>query len=322
MSGANIPSDSAHLSDQDSADMIDHYAGVVDSQFSKKSIMRKFVPVKGIKNTDTAIVRRVGRTEIQSLTPGVRPAGNATDFGKAAITVDTVVMARNNRSMLNEFQTDFNARGELGRDHGKQLSKFFDQAFLIQGIKGSALAAPAGLNGAIGAGKTQTLAALDDELDPDKLYAKIAQIIVEMEEDDIDTEECVVFVRPTQYDVLMNHDKLIDRDFSMANGDFADGKFKTIKGSVVQKTARFPNAPITGHLLSNAGNSNAYDVSAAEVKATALVLHPQSLLAGETIPLTSDVFFSRVERQWFIDSYMAFGVSNRRPDVCGVVNTA
>lgn len=319
MSGINIPSDSSHLSDLDKADMIDHYAGTVDGQFAKKSIMRKFVPVKSIKGTDTAIVRRVGRTEIQALTPGVRPAAEQTQFGKAGVTVDTVVLARDNRSMLNEFQTDFSARKELGMDHGKELAKFFDEAFLIQAIKGAGLAAPSGLNNAIGAGKVRELAAANDEQDPDKLYALIAEIITEMEEEDIDTEECVVFVRPTQYDVLLNHDKLIDRDFSVANGDFADGKFKTVKGSVVQKTARIPTAAITGHKLSNANNGNAYDLSAEEADATAIIMHPQSLLAGETIPMTSDVFFSKVERQWFIDSFMAFGVSNRRPDVCGVV---
>lgn len=322
MSGVNIPANSDHLSDLDRADMIDHYGGVVDSQFTKKSIMRKFVKVKPITGTDTAIVRRAGRTELQALTPGVRPEAAQTQFGKTGVTVDTVILARDNRSMLNEFQTDFDARGELGRDHGKELAKFFDEAFLIQAIKGASLDAPANLNNAIGAGKARNLAAANDELDPDKLYAKIADIITEMQEEDIDTEECVIFVRPTQYDVLLNHDKLVDRDFSLSNGDFADGKFKTVKGSVVQMTARIPTGVITGHKLSNDDNGNAYDLSAAEARATAVIMHPMSLIAGETIPMTSDVFFSKVERQWFIDSFMAFGVNNRRPDVCGVVNRA
>lgn len=317
MSGINIPTDSTHLSDFN--DQIDQYAGVVDSQFAKKSVMRQFVPVKSIRGTDTAIVRRVGRTDIQALTPGVRPAANPTAFGKAQVTVDTVILARDNQSLLNEFQTDFNVRQEIGTDHGKELAKFFDEAFLIQAIKSAGLAAPAGLNGAFGAGKVETLAAANDEFDPDKLYTEIAQIITRMQEEDIDTDESAVFVRPTQFEVLLNHDKLIDRDFSTDNGDFANGKIKTIKGVPIVQTARIPTAAISGHYLSNAGNGNAYDLSAAEAKAVAIVLHPQSLLAGETIPLTSDVFFSKVERQWFIDSFMAFGVSNRRPDVCGVV---
>ena len=322
MSGVNIPVDGTHLSDQARSEMIEQYAGAVDSQFTKSSIMRGIFPVTPVRNTDTSIVRRVGRTEIKALTDGVRPAASKTNFGRAQVTVDTVVLARDNRSMLNEFQTDFNARAELGRDHGKELGKFFDEAFLIQGIKGARMSAPANLNGAFGAGKVETLAAAGDELDPDLLYQKIARVIVRMQEEDIDTEECVIFVRPTQHEVLLNNDKLVSRDFSEGNGNFALGKVMTLMGSAILPTARIPKAAISGHKLSNANNGSAYDLSAAEAKATAVILHPWSLLAGETIPLQSDVFFDKVERQWFIDSFMAFGVSNRRPDVCGVVDRA
>lgn len=316
------PTDSTHLSDQDRAEFIEDYGGAVDSQFAKSSIMRRFYSLRMIRGTDTSIVRRVGRTTIGAVTPGVRPDANPTNFGRAAVVVDTVVYARDNRSLLNDLQTDFNAKAELGKDHGKELAKFFDQAFLIQAIKGSGLSAPSGLNGAFGAGKRRTLAAVGEEQDPDKLYAAISSIAVEMQEEDIDTDECAVFVRPTEYEVLLNHDKLLDRDFSTDNGDFADGTFKTVHGMPVFRTARIPNAPITNHLLSNADNGNAYDVTAAEARAKAIILHPQSLLAGETIPLESDVWYNREEKQWFIDSHMAFGVSNRRPDVCGAVFAA
>ncbi len=316
-----LPTDSSHLSDQARDEMIEEYGGVVESQFAKKSFMRRMVKVKPVRGTDTLINRRVGRTTLKALTPGVRPDADSTNFGRNSVTVDTVVLARDNRSMLNEFQTDFNARAELGMDHGKELAKFFDQAFIIQAIKGANQAAPSGLNGAIGAGKNETLAAAGDEQDPDKLYAAIAKIITDMQEEDIDTDECAILVRPTEYDVLLNNDKLVNGDYSAA-GDFADGMFKGIKGSPVIQTARIPTAAITGHLLSNADNSNAYDVSASEAKAKAVILHGKSLLAGETIPMTSDVFFSREEKQWFIDSFTAFGVSPNRPDVCGAVFAA
>ena len=202
------------------------------------------------------------------------------------------------------------------------MGKFFDEAFLIQGIKSAALSAPENLNGAFGAGKVEDLAAAGDELDPDLLYQKIARVLVRMQEEDIDTEECVIFVRPTQHEVLLNNDKLVDQDFSEGNGNFAMGKVKTILNSPIVQTARIPQAAISGHILSNEDNNFAYDLTAAEANVAAVILHPWSLLAGETIPLQSQVFYSDVEKQWFIDSYMAFGVSNRRPDVCGIVRKA
>ena len=316
------PQTGDHLSDQDRSEMIEQYGGAVDSQFAKTSMMRRIVPVSSVLNTDTSIVRRVGRTTLKALADGVRPPADKTEFGRASVTVDTVIIARDNRSMLNEFQIDFNARAELGRDHGKELGKFFDEAFIIQAIKGARMSAPGNLNGAIGAGKVETLDSAGDELDPDLLYQKIARVIVRMQEQDIDTEECVIMVRPTQHEVLLNNDKLVSREFSASNGDYALGKVMTMMGSAIIPTARIPQSAITNHKLSNSNNSNAYNLTGAEANVAAVIVHPHSLLAGETIPLQSDVFFDKVERQWFIDSFYAFGVSNRRPDVCGVVDKA
>lgn len=320
MSG--LPTDSSHLSDVDVSLLIEEYGGEVESQFAKRSIMREFYKIRPVRGTDTITNNRVGRTELQALVPGVRPEANSTGFGKVSLTVDTVILARDNRSMLNEFQTHFDARMELAQDHGKEIGKFFDEAFIIQAIKGAKAAAPSftGANGAFGAGKNNELAAAGDELDPDKLAAAIEDIITQMEEEDIPVEELVVLVRPAQFQVLKNNDKLLSRDFAAGNGDYAKGIIYEINGARIVKTARIPTAAIPNHKLSNAGNGYAYNLTAEEADAVAVILHPKALLAGETIPLTSDVWFNREEKQWFIDSFLSFGVTVNRPDVCGTVN--
>lgn len=318
MSGS--PQDSSHLSDLDVNLMIDEYGGEVESQFAKSSIMREFTKVRVVKNTDTLINNRVGRTTLKAIVPGVRPDATPTAFGKVSVTVDTVILARDNRSMLNEFQTHFDARMELAQDHGKEIGKFFDEALIIIAIKGSHQAAPSGLNSAIGAGKAIELAQAGDELDPDELADAIEDIIVEMEEEDIDVSELVVLVRPTQYKVLRQNNKLLSRDYAAGNGDYAKGIIYEIAGARIVKTSRIPTAAITNHKLSNVNNSNAYDLTAAQADAVAVILHPKSLLAGETIPLTSDIWFNREEKQWFIDSFIAFAAAVNRPDVCGTVN--
>lgn len=313
-----LQQDSAALSDVDSALMLDEFGGMVESQFAKASIMRQFVPIYRITGTDTLVNNRVGRTQLQKLIPGVRPDPKQTGFGKAQVTVDTVVLARDARSMLNEFQTHFSARSALAEDQGKELGKFFDTAFIIHTVKGAGQPAPSGLNGAIGAGKSVTLSAALDENDPDKLYNAIASVIVQMEEEDIDVSELVILVSPTRFDILLRNEKLIRDSFSAGNGNFAEGTIYRLKGCRIVKTARIPNTAGT-HFLSNAANAQAYDVSATEAKAVAVILHPKSLLAGETIPLQSKIFFDDTDKTWYIDSWMAFGVAPNRPDVCGRV---
>jgi hypothetical protein len=313
-----------NLSDVDKTLLIEQYGGEVESQFKKTSIMRQYVRIRPVRGTDTITNNRVGRTTLKALVPGVRPNADPTPFGRVQLTVDTVVLARDNRSMLNEFQTHFDARMELAQDHAKELGFFFDQAFIIMGIKGSLAAAPVLGDGtaskqSIGAGKNRTLTTAGDELDPDKMEAAISSIVVAMEEEEIPVEELVVFVRPTTYKVLSNSNKLLNRDFNSGNGEFSKMTIDTIAGARIVKTARIPQTVITDHFLSNTANGNAYDINAAQAKCVAVIMHPKSLMAGETIPLTSDMWFSREEKQWFIDSFLAFGVTVNRPDCCGAV---
>ncbi len=324
------PTDSSNLSEF--KDQIDQYGGAVDSQFAKTSMMRQFFTVNNVTGTDTLVNSRVGRTVLKALVPGVRPDAAKTTFGKVSVTVDTVILARDSRSMLNEFQTHINARMELGKDHGKEIGKFFDEAFLIQGIHGAGYSASAALqegtaaptgnggdsyNGAFGAGKCYKLANANDELDASDLYTAFEAIVQKMEEEDIDTDEMVIFVRPAQYNALIKNDFLTDKDFSMGNGDRAKNTFKAMLDIRVVKTNRIPNTANASHKL-----GSDYNVSANDAKCVGLVMHPKSLLAGETIPLQSKVWFNDEEKSWFIDSWIAFGVAVNRPDVCGAVYIA
>lgn len=313
-----LPTDSSHLSSQPSSELIDEFTGLVENQFTKASIMRAYATVRKVTGTDTLINRRIGRSALQKVTAGVRPDATPTKYGRAQVTVDTIILSRHNQDLLNDFQADINVRAELAEDQGKELGKFFDEAFIIMGIKGSLQTAPADVD-SIGAGKNVELATIGDETDPDKLEDAIAGLLVEMQEEDIDTAEVVIMVRPTEYRTLYKNDKLVDKDFSADNGDFANGKVMTLHGSRIVSTARIPTAAIANHKLSNDQNGNAYDVSAAEAKAVAVLLHPKSLLAGETIPLMSEIYYEKSELQWFVDSFMAFAVSVNRPDVCGAV---
>jgi hypothetical protein len=315
-----------NLSDVDKGLMIEEYGGAVESQFAKDSIMRQYTSIRPVRGTDTITNNRVGKTSLKKLVPGVRPPADATPFGKVSLTVDTVVLARDQRSLLNDFQIHFDARAELGKDHGKQIGKFFDQAFIIMGIKGSLMAAPDFGMGAeknsIGAGKSIVLSAAGDEDDPDILATAITDILVQMEEEEAPVEEMLILIRPTQYNTLLNNNKLIDAEFSPGNGDYASMRITKIADTRIVKTARIPREADTDHLLSNADNNFAYNISGQETRAMAVIIHPKSFLAGETIPLTSTVFFSDLEKSWFIDSWLSFGVSVNRPDLCAAVYAA
>jgi len=306
---------------------IEQYGGAVESQFVKSSIMREYFTLKRIVGTDTVTNDRIGKTSLQAVVPGTRPTSSAPTFDNISVKVDTVVLARSNVALLHDFQSHFNVRAEVGTDHGKEIGKFFDEAFLIQGIKAAMITvgtaagetpAPDGFQ----SGTEITLTTAGDELDPDKLQRGIEDACASIEKKDVDLEGAVMFVHVDQYYTLLRNDKLISGDYSTGNGDYAQGMVLRSNGVRIVKTNRIPTAAASNHYLSNAGNNNAYDVSAAEAKAVAVILMPKALLAGETIPLTSDVYYDKPELQWFIDSYLAFGVTPNRPEVAAVVMKA
>jgi len=303
---------------------IDQYGGAVESQFVKTSIMREYFTLKRIVGTDTVTNDRIGKTSLQAVVEGTRPSSSAPTFDNISVKVDTVVLARSNVALLHDFQAHYDVRAAVGQEHGKEIGKFFDEAFLIQGIKAAMInvgtaagetPAPEGFK----SGTVITLSAAGDENDPDKLQRAIEDMCADIEKKDVDLEGAALFVPVDQYYTLLRNDKLISGDYSTGNGDYAQGMVLRSNGVRIVKTNRIPSAAASGHFLSNAGNNNAYDVSADEAKAAAVLLMPKALLAGETIPLTSDVYYDKPELQWFIDSYLAFGVTPNRSEVAGVV---
>ena len=304
---------------------VEQYGGEVETRFVKKSIMKQFINMRVVRGTDVVTNDRMGSTSLQAVAPGIRPSSSAPEFDNISVKVDTIILARSNQALLDDFQEHYSVRAELGQDHGKEIGQFFDEAILIQAIKAARVVygtgagetpAPDGFQ----SGTRVELAAAGDELDPDKLQRAIEDVVQGIMEKDVDLDGGAIFVQPAQYFALLRNDKLISGDYSQGNGDYAKGKIMDSVGLPVFSTNRIPSAAISGHKLSNAGNNNAYDVTAAEADAVVLVLLPKALLAGETIPLTSKVYYSDIELQWFVDSYLAFAATPNRAEHAGIVD--
>lgn len=321
---------------------IDQYGGEVEHRFLKESFMRGFFNFKSVRGTDTITNDRIGHGALQKVTRGTRPTDTSPTFDNISIKVDTLVLARANQFLLDDFLSHIDVRKEIGLEHGREVGKFFDESLLVQGIKACQITSqdPSGVKSGgwedannQGGNKPTTiirtapeghqggtpiiLPAALDELDPDLLAAAIYSMCQGIEEKDVDIMDAVILVRPAQYYALLNNDKLINKDFSSANGDYALGTVLKANGVRLQRTNRFPTQAKVGvtNFLSNAGNGSSYDVTQADADCVACLITPKALLAGETIPLTSKVYYSDVELQWFIDSYVAFGATPNRAEV-------
>lgn len=305
---------------------IEEFTGQVEGTIARKSKLDPYIKRRPVKGTNTITNYAVGETQLTTLKPGEAPDSTPVDFSKASVTVDTVVMARNIIPLLEDFQNNFGARAKVAEEHGKKIAKFSDQSFMIQGIKAARLTESAYSGGTAGkpagfkGGLVVKFAAAGDQLDPAKLYSKIGEALTGMEEKDVEpqSEDVILIVRPKEFYTLQEAEQISNGEYLTAEGNKLTNvaMFKAW-GIPVVSSNNLPNSVIEDHELSTTGNGNAYDGDFTKVKA--LLISPRALLAGETIPLQSKVWFDDLTKQWFIDSWLAFAATPDRAEFAATI---
>ncbi len=301
--------------------VIEEFTGMVEGTINRKSILADHIPVRQVKGTATFTNHAVGKSTLQKVVPGVALDGVKSDFAKTAVTVDTTIAAREFFPVLDVFQTQMDTRREVANEQGKEIAKFKDQAFLIQALKAARLMDSAYSGGIAGkpaghmGGSRTTLATLADAQDPAKLYAALTDTLVKMEQKDVDprSDDVVIVVRPQFYNTLIQAEQLVNTQYVTASGNKVnDGWVLKTAGVPVFSSNNVPNSNIVGHFLSNTANGNAYDGDFS--KTVAAIFSPRAIMAGETIPVTSDVFFDKLMLAWCVHSYLAFAVGPNRAE--------
>jgi len=307
--------------------VIEEFTGMVEGTIARRSIMQGMVPVRRISGTDTFTNRAVGESTLQKVTPGAQLDGIRSDFAKNSVTVDTVVAAREAFALLDVFLTNIDVRREVAVEQGKKIGKFWDQAFFIQAIKAALLTQSSYSGGVAGrptghfGGSQETLALAGDLQDPAKLYAALARLMVKFENKDVDprNDDLMIVVKPTEYYTLIQAEQLVNTEYVTAAGNRVNDAWvlKTYGVPVFSSNNLPAGLNITGHLLSNAGNGNAYDGDF--TKLGALAFSPRAIMAGEAIPLESDIFYDKLHKSWFVDSHLSFAVGPNRAEYAGAI---
>ncbi|WCA46231.1 major capsid protein [Caulobacter phage DCM] len=327
----NIPTSTiARPNQKDQAGAIDalaiaEYGGQVEGTIERRSIMSGFVPLKSVRGTNTVTNYAVGEATLQKLVVGEAPAGSPVDLGNNSVKVDTVVLARTIVPLLEEFQSKIDVRTEMGTEHGKKIAKFYDESFLIQGYKAatstnSAFSSTAGKPAGHAGGSVEVLGSAGAATDPAKLYTAIRNLFVTMEGKDVipRDDDIALFFRPQQFYALQDAEQIVNGTYITSDGNkLSDVPIFKAFGVPIFSTNNLPKTNVTGHFLSNAGNSNAYDGDF--TKLTGLALSARALLAGETIPLQHNVWFNDEYKVHFVDSWLSYGVTKNRCEYAGAI---
>ena len=306
--------------------VIEEFTGMVEGTIDRRSIMKDKIPFRSIRGTDTFTNRAVGKSTLQKVTPGAQLDGTKSDFARNAVTVDTVVAAREVFALLDVFLTNIDVRREVAVEQGKEIAKFTDQTLFIQAIK-AALSTQSSYAGGVSGkpsghfgGSQETLALAGDLQDPVKLYAAIARLMVKMEKKDVDprNDDVMLIVRPDEYYTLIQAEQLVNTQYTSAAGNSYDAWVLKTYGVPVWSSNNCPFLTnVTGHLYSNTGNGNAYDVDASKVGV--LAFSPRAVMAGEAIPLEADIFYDKLSKSWIVDSHLSFAAGPNRAEYAGAI---
>ena len=306
---------------------LEEYTGVVESTIKRFSVLDGMIPFRSVKGTSMITNFAVGQSTLQKVVPGAQLDGTRNDFSKKVLHVETVLAARNVIPLIEVFQTEYDARKEIGEEHGKLLGKFKDQALFIQAIN-AGLATDSAYSSAPADGKPaghfggsqQTLGAAGDALDPAKMYSAIAGLLTKMELKDVDPrkEGTIIGVKPDVYYTLMQTEQLINGEYVTSEGTKVNTWMLKTYGVPVVASNNFPGGEnIATHFLDTVNNGNSF--SGDYSKVVAVALSPRALLAGQTIALTTDVFYDKLSKSWFVDAHEAYSATTNRHEYAGVV---
>lgn len=300
------------------------FTGEVEGTIERKSVTQGWVDVKSVKGTATVTKDAVGESQLQTIQPGVTPDGTPIQFSNMSMTITTTVLARSILPILDPFQTKYDVRKQIAQEHGKKIAKLKDTAFLVQAMKaGLATQSRYGNLPGHSGGTQQRLGAANDENDPAKLFHFLGRLFAQMEEKDVDPQGDggVLFVRPTLYYTLFEAEQIINADYVTADGTTVNGLVYKPWGVPIKRTTNLYTGVIS--TTDNSGESVArllggdYAGDFSDVLATFAT--PKSIMAGETIPLTTKVFFDDVSKANYVDAYLAFNATTDRHDQSGVL---
>lgn len=306
---------------------LDQYGGAVERVVHDECVLWNQLDKRTVIGASTITDHAIGKSGgMQALTPGQGATASAPRFGNYKVTVEKGMILRNAVFTLDEIQNDYSIAATLGEENGMEMAEYLDMTAFIMALKAAhatvnTLVTQDGqtitdLPGYVGATQVN-LAAVGDETDPDKFVLGLQNVILGMQNKKIDPAKLgmKVYVRPERFWTLLNHEKLVNVQFSDGNAKFSSAILKDVGGLEIVTTLHLPKAAVTDHVL----GAN-YNLSADMALAEALIIEPKrALFVGESIPVRAETWRDNDTKSDIIDCYTAVGAALRRVEYAGVL---
>lgn len=303
------------------------YTGLVDSQFTYTQIFNNLSAQRSTENRSNTIrLDRLNTSQVKGRQAGQAIEAQRVTSDKLNIIVECMLYIRNPIDEMDDWTApDF--LSEMARNNGTEFGLAFDEAHIIRLIKARDFVAPAHLKPAFYDGmyadaklKLTIKSVADLEANASALVVAHGNIVEELVERRIPLMDMVTIVTPKVFTELVNHPKLVNKDYVADNGDFAGRRVVRVNGIEVVESVAFPKSTITNHILSTTGNGAAFDIDADDLKAEMIVFSKAlSLITVTARAFHAKYWMDDAEMCQVLDCRAMYTVDTRRPDTVGVV---
>ena len=245
------------------------FSGEVLATFGRENQMLNMTTVRTISSGKSAQFPVTGTIASGYHTVGNEIVGTQVKHNEKIINIDDMLLAHAFLAEIDELKNHYDVRSIYSKEMGQALAKKVDQ-HLLQLI----VLASAGASTITGGNGGSNVIDADCKTNATSMVASIFEAVQKLDEKDVPTSDRYCVVTPDIYYQLSNIDKLVSRDFSSNNGDFAKGQVVMVGGVRIVKSNTAVTA-FTDQSSAISGTNNTYNVDAQHVGA--VVFHKSAV---------------------------------------------
>jgi hypothetical protein len=215
------------------------YGGEVLTAFRERNVFLARHIIRSISNGKSAQFPATWKSTASYLTPGNQLTGQTINNNQRTIAIDDLLVSDLFMYDLDEAMSHFETRSEYSFQAGAALAKKFDTNVAQVGY----LAAQASATVTGGSGGSAIVDA-DAGTNGASLAGSIFDAVQALDEKDVPEDSRFSFVAPAQYYLLVETDKLLNRDFGGNPGVYMDGTIWRVAGTEIVKTNHLPNGTV------------------------------------------------------------------------------
>lgn len=307
---------------------LEKYDGIRDSRFEYTSQFLNLSSQRSVADeTNNYRFDRINTSDVKGRGVGGDILAQRVTSDKVNVIVEMMMYIRNPIDYLDKW-TSPDYLPDMARNNGTAFAKAYDEAHIIRLQKARSYVAPAHLKPAFSDGMSVSvtvkggtaLTSADLTANAEALYLAIGKIVETLTIRDVPLDDMVCMVTPARFSELLNHPKLLNKDFTAENGDYAGRRIVQVQGITIVQSTAFPKAAITNHILSTTVNGNAFNATAADITGEIIIFSKSmSLLTVTAQPFTSRMYDDQTNMTYVLDCFTMYTVDIRRPDTVGVV---